>query len=220
MAKRLRDLEAHEKPREKLLKSGAPHLTDKELLMILLGTGTKGHDVRAVAEDIIGIVDKQGLRVQVEDLVEVRGVGEVKAIGIAAAFEFVRRRVRESGYKIAQPSDVYPLIRHYGTRKQEHFICVTLNGAHEVMNTNVVSIGLLNRTQVHPREVFADAITERAAAVVVAHNHPSGNLQPSREDLAVTKRLRDAGEILGIRVLDHLIFSDKNYYSLADHGQL
>ena len=160
--KRLRDTAVRERPRERLLASGAGALKDEELLMILLGTGTKDHDVRAVAAEIVKIVDEKGLLLRVEDITKVKGVGNAKATLIAAAFELVRRRVRETGVKIQRPADVYPLIRHYGDRKQEHFICITLNGANEMMHVRVVTIGLLNCTQVHPREVFADALAERA----------------------------------------------------------
>lgn len=215
-------------PREKLSRWGAAALSDVELLMILLRTGTKGHDVRAAARDLLRIVDNCGLNLQLDDMVardasgkvdsRVPGVGAVKAITVAAAFEFVRRRVPSRGIRVSKPTDVYQLIRHYGTRSQEYFLCVSLNGANEVVNIEVVTIGLLNSTQVHPREVFCRAIENRAAAVVVAHNHPSGQLQPSREDVLVTKRLRDAGEIIGIRVLDHLIISEVGYYSMNEGG--
>jgi DNA repair protein RadC len=113
---------------------------------------------------------------------------------------------------------VLPLIRHYADRKQEHFICVSLNGANEVIATRVVSVGLVNKTQVHPREVFADSITDRATAVIVAHNHPSGSLEPSREDFEITDRIKSPGEVLGIRLLDHIVFNQKGYYSFCEKG--
>ncbi|MCH9758814.1 MAG: DNA repair protein RadC [Proteobacteria bacterium] len=220
MEKKIFEMETKDRPREKLLKYGAEKLSDNELLMILLRHGGKGYSVGEIAKNILPIIDKKGIHLQQEDLVTVKGVGTQKSTTIAAAYELVRRRIREGGFKVTRPADVYPLMRHLGDRKQEHFICVTLNGANEVMEVRTVTIGLLNRTQVHPREVFADAIAERAASIVIAHNHPSGNLQPSTDDLKVTKRLREAGELLGIPVLDHLIFSSKGYYSLADAGQL
>jgi DNA repair protein RadC len=114
---------------------------------------------------------------------------------------------------------VYPLVRHYSDRKQEHFICLSLNGAHEVLAIRVVSIGILNKTIVHPREVFGDPISDRAAAIVVCHNHPSGQLEPSEEDIAITRRLSEAGELLGINLLDHLILSPRGgYYSFVESG--
>ncbi len=125
-----------------------------------------------------------------------------------------------SATRITVPSDILPVVRHYADRKQEHFLCLSLNGAHEVQSVRVVSIGLVNRTIVHPREVFADPLTDRAAAVVVAHNHPSGRVDPSMEDRDVTRRLKQAGDTLGIRLLDHLVFSTKGYYSFLEHGEL
>jgi DNA repair protein RadC len=113
-----------------------------------------------------------------------------------------------------------PWVRHYGDRRQEHFLCISLNGANEVITTRVVSVGLVNKTQVHPREVFAEPITDRASAVILAHNHPSGNLSPSKEDLQITRQLKEAGETLGITVLDHIIFSQKGHYSFLEQGEL
>ena len=224
MARRggLRGISKEDRPRERLAKYGAGHLTDEELMMVLLGSGTQGMDVAALAREIVKIIDarKRGEQLSLEELCSVHGMGQAKAMHIIAAYEFVRRRYREDGIKIQCPSDVYPMLRHYGAKRQEHFICVTLNGANIVMQVHPVTKGLLNRTQVHPREVFAAAIEERAASIILAHNHPSGNLEPSRDDLAATKRLKEAGELLGIPVLDHLIFSNKSYYSLADHNQL
>jgi DNA repair protein RadC len=148
------------------------------------------------------------------------GVGPAKASLIAAALEFARRRIRPEGLRISFPPDVLPLIRHYADRRQEHFISVSLNGANEVIAARVVSVGLVNKTQVHPREVFADPLTDCAAAVIVAHNHPSGTLEPSQEDIETTGRLKSAGEILGIRLLDHIVFNQKGYCSFLEKGLL
>ena len=123
------------------------------------------------------------------------------------------------GIKIETPVDVLPLVRHYGDRRQEHFLCISLNGANEVITTRIVSVGLVNKTQVHPREVFAEPITDRASAVILAHNHPSGNLAPSKEDLQITQQLKEAGETLGITVLDHIIFGQKGHYSFLEQGE-
>jgi len=113
--------------------------------------------------------------------------------------------IRPEGIKITSACDILPLISYLANRKQEHFVCVSLNGASEVIATRVVSVGLVNNVQVHPREVFADPITDRATAVIVAHNHPSGSVAPSQEDIEVTKRLKDAGNTLGIKLIDHII---------------
>jgi DNA repair protein RadC len=139
---------------------------------------------------------------------------------IAASLEFARRILCPGTHRIRFPADVLPLVRHYADRKQEHFLSLSLNGAHEVAATRVVSVGLVNRALVHPREVFAEALVDRAAAVVVAHNHPSGNVEPSPEDREVTIRLQKAGRTLGIALLDHIVFSQTGYFSFLEQGEL
>lgn len=218
--KRLVDLPKLERPREKLLSKGPEALSDLELLAILLGTGAKGHDVMTVAHRILQTVDRSNGKINLADLQKIEGVGAAKATLIAAAFELARRRIRPEGLKITFPPEVLPLIRHYADRKQEHFLCLSLNGANEVITTRVVSVGLVNKTQVHPREVFADPLTDRAAAIIVAHNHPAGSVMPSPEDIAVTKLLKVAGETLGIRLLDHIIFNQRDYYSFLEKGEI
>ena len=218
--KKIQDIPKRERPREKLQEKGAEALSDLELMAILVGRGTEGHDVMSVAERILKALDASHGKVHMEELRKIEGVGPAKATMIAAALEFSRRRIRPEGLKISFPPDVLPLIRHYADRKQEHFLCVSLNGANEVIASRVVSVGLVNKTQVHQREVFADPITDRAAAVIVAHNHPAGNLMPSKEDIEITKKLLAAGEVLGIRLLDHIVFNQKGYYSFLEHDEM
>jgi DNA repair protein RadC len=218
--KKISDIPNADRPRERLQSKGPEALSDNELLAILLGKGTKEHDVLSLAEKILKTMDENGGSPDFEKLKAIKGIGTAKASIIAAALEFARRRIRPEGLRIAFPADVLPLISHYADRKQEHFLCVSINGANEVITSRVVSVGLVNRTQVHPREVFADPITDRAAAVIVAHNHPSGSLTPSKEDLEITKQLKAAGETLGIRLLDHILFNQKGYYSLLEHNEL
>jgi len=211
---KIKDLPKNERPREKLLEKGARHLSDEELLAVILGKGTRKLDVLALAKKIVRIIDEKGIELEGVKLQEIEGIGAAKSALIAAAFEFVRRRIKPEGLKIKHAEDVLPLVQHYADRRQEHFIVVSLNGANEVLNVRVVTKGLVNRTQVHPREVFADVIADRACAVILAHNHTSSNLEPSDEDLAVTERLKAAGKILGIQVLDHLIFNQKGVFSI------
>lgn len=209
-----------ERPREKLQAKGPEALSDLELLAILLGSGTKGHDVMKVAGRILKALDGNPNQVSLKELQKIEGVGLAKATLIAASLEFARRRIRPEGLKISFPADVLPLIQNYADRKQEHFFCISINGANEVIKSRVVSVGLVNKTQVHPREVFADPITDRASAVIVAHNHPAGELTPSAEDKEITGQLKAAGEILGVRFLDHIIFNKKGYYSFLESGEL
>ena len=217
--KKISDMSKHDRPRERLLQKGAEALSDHELLAILLGSGTKKYDVMSVAERVLKTIDGNDGNPSIEELQKTEGIGLAKATLIAAALEFARRRIRPEGLRISFPADCLPLIRHYADRKQEHFICVSINGANEVIKSRVVSVGLVNKTQVHPREVFADPITDRASAVIVAHNHPAGTLTPSAEDIEITEQLKLSGETLGIRLLDHIIFNHKGYYSFLEHGE-
>lgn len=220
MVKRIDQIPKQDRPREKLLAKGAGALSDQELLAVLLGKGSAQLDVMTLAAKLARVLDEKGLGVRIEDLTGFDGVGEAKATLVLAAIEFARRRIKPEGLKINTPADVLPLIRHFADRKQEHFLAVTINGANEVLNVRVVSIGLIDRSPVHPREVFADALTDRASGIIVAHNHPAGSLEPSPSDMDATKQIKKAGEIIGIEVLDHIIFNRKGYYSFLESGRL
>ncbi|WDP89489.1 MAG: DNA repair protein RadC [Desulfobacter sp.] len=217
---KLKNLPEHLRPREKLLDRGAQSLSDKELLALVLGRGTARHDVLSLSEKLIPIIDEKGGALTLADLTKVPGIGRAGAAKLVAAFEFARRRIKPRGLKIQRPQEILPLIRHYGDRQQEHFLSVSLNGANEVMAVRVVTIGLVNKSQVHPREVFSDLIAERAAGLIAAHNHPSGDLSPSTEDREVTRRLKEAGTLLGIPLMDHIIFHGSDFYSFAAHNLL
>lgn len=220
MSKTIDQIPEADRPREKLLRKGAKALSDQELLAILLGKGTPAIDVMTLAEKLAKVVDEKGLNLRVEDLKQFGAVGDAKATLILAAIEFARRRIKPEGAKIETPADLLPHVRHYADRKQEHFLCATINGANEILNIRVVSMGLIDRSPVHPREVFADAVSDRACAIIVAHNHPSGTLEPSSSDLDVTRQLKAAGEVVGISVLDHIIFNRTGYFSFLENGLL
>ncbi len=177
-------------------------------------------DVMTLATELARVIDEKGLEVKAEDLTQFEGVGNAKAALILAAVEFARRRIKPEGSKIVTPADLLPHVRHYADRKQEHFLCATINGANEILNIRVVSIGLIDRSPVHPREVFADALSDRASGVIVAHNHPSGSLEPSPHDITITAQLKAAGAILGIELLDHIIFNRTGYFSFLEGGKL
>ncbi|MBN1637168.1 MAG: DNA repair protein RadC [Deltaproteobacteria bacterium] len=218
--KRISDIPKAERPREKLQQLGAGSLSDTELIAILLSSGTRKYDVMELSNRIIRAVDNNKGNPDLEELLSIDGVGPAKAMIISAALEFSRRRIRPEGMQISFPSDVLPLIQHHADRKQEHFLSISISGANEVIATQVVTIGLVNRSHVHPREVFADPITDRASAVIVAHNHLIGLLEPSKEDRDVTKMLKAAGKTLGIRLMDHIIFNKKGYYSFLEHDEM
>lgn len=195
-------------------------LSDQELLALLLGKGTPEMDVMTLAAKLVKVIDTKGLDIKAEDLKKFNGVGDAKAALVMAALEYARRRIKPDGAKIETPADLLPHVRHYADRKQEHFLCAGINGANEIISIRVVSMGLVDRTPVHPREVFAEALIERASAIIVAHNHPTGSLEPSTADIEITSQLKAAGEILGISLLDHIIFNRTGYYSFLEAGMI
>jgi DNA repair protein RadC len=215
-----RSLPLSQRPRERLIKFGAQSLSDRDLLAILLNTGVKGKNVCVLAEELLDRLEQDKEIPPVKELVRLTGLGESKASAVAAMLEFGRRRWAMTGIKISAPGDIFNTVRHYADRRQERFICLSLNGAHEILAVRVVTVGLVNRTIVHPREVFADPISDRSCAICVAHNHPSGALTPSMDDDEVTVTLWEAAKILGIRFLDHIIFSSAAYFSYRQMGRL
>jgi DNA repair protein RadC len=209
-----------ERPREKLKARGPASLSDKDLLAIILNTGIQGKNVIKLAEDLLSLLDRNKEIPSIQEISGLTGIGLSKACAVAAMLEFGRRQFGAFSECIKKPHDIFTHVRHFADRKQERFISLSLNGAHEVLAVRVVTIGLVNKTIVHPREVFADLIQDRAAAFCVAHNHPSGKLQSSPEDDEVTDRLQSAADILGLQFIDHIIFSETNWWSFRENGKL
>ena len=219
--KKIRDISECDRPREKIVSRGAASLSDIELIAAIIGSGTRDRDVFAVAKDVVDLLSDDPGQLTDQDLASVRGIGESKASQILACFELGRRYYRTGeSVKISSPQDVLPQVAFLSGQKQEHFVCITLNGANEVIATRTVTVGLLNHSLVHPREVFADAISDRAASVICVHNHPSNTLEPSSQDIAITRQLADAGELLGIKVLDHVIVAKSGFVSMKERGLL
>jgi DNA repair protein RadC len=216
--KAIKDMPEHTRPREKLREKGAAALTDEELVAAILGMGTAGIDVRTMANQVAGLILKHREDLTLDHLLSVPGMGLAKGGQILSAFELARRHLLKETVKIECAEDLLPLLTDITGKSQEHFVCISLNGANEVIEKRVVTIGLLDRSLVHPRDVYADVITDRAAAVIFAHNHPSGDLQPSDSDLKTQDQLVQAAKILGIRVLDHVIVSKKGYFSFQEAG--
>jgi DNA repair protein RadC len=216
--KTIKDMPEHSRPREKLREKGASALTDEELVAAILGMGTAGVDVRTIARQVAALIREHKARLTLEHLLAVPGVGLAKAGQILSAFELARRHLVKDSIKITVAQDILPLVSDIAGRQQEYFVCISLNGANEVIEKRIVTIGLLDKSPIHPREVFADVIADRAAAVIFAHNHPSGELQPSEADQRIHEQLTEAARILGIRVLDHIIVSKKGYFSFQENG--
>lgn len=201
-------------PREKLLRQGAEALSDTELISIILGSGTKGRHVSQISEVVLEVFNGRHDGTLRNALRTIKGIGAAKAAQLEAAIEFSRRRIAPRGYKVKNSNDVAPLVGFISNAKQEHLVCISLNGANEVIATRVVTVGLANMCHLHPREVFSDAITDRACAIILAHNHPSGELIPSSQDISITERIKQSGELLGITLLDHIIVSIQGHRSI------
>lgn len=217
--KSIKEMPLKERPREKLQQLGSSSLSDLQLLCCILGSGGRDRPVQDIAQDILEVV-KISDKTSYAELLTIPGLGEAKASVLCASLEFGRRFTSFRAKRFDSPASIFNAISHYSIRSQEHFIAVLLNGALEMIDTKVITIGLVNQTLVHPREAFCDALKQRSTAVVFAHNHPSGNLQPSQDDIELTQRLVHAGNILGIKVLDHIIFSEDDYISMAENGLL
>ncbi len=216
-----------ERPRERLFSLGARSLTLHELIALVVGAGGGGSSAATVAERIVRSTDgelRRLARMPARSLEEVEGVGSAVAARIAAALELGRRAAVEQvpeGDRVRGPADVHarmgPLLRDLS---QEEFHALLLNAQHRVLRTVLVTRGILDASLIHPREVFRAAVTEGAAAVILVHNHPSGDPTPSSEDRAVTRQLARAGRTLGIPVLDHVVVGDGRFCALSDEGPL
>ncbi|MFH0948788.1 MAG: DNA repair protein RadC [Elusimicrobiota bacterium] len=213
------DIDKIDLPREKLEKNGVSSLKDEELLAIILCTGYKGKNVLQFAKEILKQYPiRDFIKIPLSKLKQIKGVGIAKASGIVASIEFVKRGLDESVVAIKKPVDVIPYVLDIRDKKKEHFVVFYLNARNEILKRDFVSIGTLNASLVHPREVFKPAIEHSAASVIFIHNHPSGDTTPSEDDIKLTKRLISAANILGIEVLDHIIISKSSHLSMKGKG--
>lgn len=212
MSDRRKDL----RPREKLQARGAEALSDYELLMAIIGSGTAQADVTKIARDVRKLIAEKGSQLSYEDLLSIKSLGPAKATQIMAGYELWRRQFEVPDRPIIDsPEKAVEQLSDIRDKKQEYFVCLTLDGANRLIAKRIITIGTLTASLVHPREVFADAITDRAASIIVAHNHPSGNLEPSEADRDVTERLQRAGELLGIELIDHVVIAGGDYKSIV-----
>ncbi len=219
---KIKDIAKIERPREKLIKYGAGKLSNSELLAILMRTGGKGMNVVDMSEKILQKFSGSGLATASFDaLKETFGLGPAKACEIIACFELGRRLLKNKKHALLlSPEDVFKELKDMRDHKKEHFVIFYLNTLNQEIKRDIISVGTLNANLVHPREVFEPAVAHLAAQIIVAHNHPSGNVEPSHEDHEVTRRLVEAGKILGIEMLDHVIVSAAGFKSLKEEGML
>lgn len=205
-------------PREKLAKYGHEKLEWRELVAILLRTGTKWVPVSRLSKKVNKIIEEKGEHIGIIDLENIKWVWPVKAAQIICAFELAKRYFLQDAVCIESTDDVLSEVKERRNKKQEHLICLTLDGANRLISKRVVTIGLLNQSLIHPREVFAGAIEDRANSIILVHNHPSGTVYPSNEDKAVTQRLQKAADLLGIKFIDHIIITKERYWSFKEQG--
>lgn len=222
----IKDVPNCERPRERLLKEGASALSNQELIAIILGTGTKQESVIQLSQRLLHHF--QGLRLlkdaTIDELKMIKGIGSTKAIQLRAAIELgsrIHKLKNEDRIIIRSPEDVSNYVMEdMRFLTQEHFVCLYLNTKNHVMQKKTIFIGSLNASIVHPREVYKEAFRHSAASIICAHNHPSGDPSPSREDIEVTKRLVECGKVIGIELLDHIIIGDGTFTSLKEKGYI
>lgn len=220
----IRDVNMEDRPRERLLRQGAESLSNQELLAILLRTGTKEESVLVLANRVLNVFERLHhlKHATIEEMIAIKGIGEVKAIQLLAAIELGRRLAQKNNdekFTIRSPEDAATyLMPDMSSLNQEHFVALFLNIKNQVIHKQTIFIGSLNASIVHPREIFREAVKRSAASILCAHNHPSGVPTPSTEDIEVTKRIIEAGYIIGIEVIDHLIIGDHQFVSLKEKG--
>lgn len=218
----IQDMTLEERPREKMILNGAGSLTDAELLAILIRTGTKQFNAIQLGKAIIEKADniRYLQNITIEELESINGIGKTKAVQIKAALELGNRiaSYKPAKYKIKNPWDIYKYyMESLRYQYKEIFKVVLLNTKNEIITDVDISMGTLNSSLVHPREVFREAIRRSSNKIILLHNHPSGNAQPSKEDKSVTNRLKECGEIIGIEVVDHIIIGDGVYFSFKEN---
>lgn len=206
--------------RELTIDRGISYPTDTELLMMILGSGTKQTPVEELAGKVSDLILSCDYEKLLTRLLKINGMGKSKALSIMAALELGKRSSRSQNVKIKHPQDVLPYVLQYSTKKQEHFISIYLNGAHEILQVKVNSIGTATQAIITPRDLFFDAIKGDASSMVICHNHPSGKCNPSEHDIKTTSQLIEGAKLLGIDLLDHVIFSAKDYFSFRENNLL
>lgn len=223
----IRDLPLSERPRERLLKLGTEALSVQELLALILGRGTKGESVMFTAQKLLSKFGnlKNIASASIEELTQVNGIGTAKATQLKAALELGKRLEEHSTdtkeHTIRSPEDVIKAVKNkLKGKKREHFLTICLDTRNHLINIHTISVGSLDSSIVHPREVFKEAISSSAASVIFVHNHPSGDPTPSEDDIKLTKRLVEVGEIMGIEILDHIIVCDKSHFSMKSKSIL
>ena len=219
---KLKDIPQIDRPRERFLEKGPDALSKSELLAILLGSGIKGKNVKQLSEQIIRKFSNKFLDITVDDLLEIPGIGKAKALQIVSALALIKRFYEELGPKdniVLSAQDAVSLTSEIRDKKKEYLVCLYLNARNALLKKEVISIGTLDKSLLHPREIFGPAVELRAAGVVLLHNHPSGDVEPSKQDIEVINKILEAGKIMGVNVIDFIIVSEKDIHSVFQSSQ-
>src|SRR3989338_2079056 len=219
---KIKDMPRIDRPREKFLKKGADALSKSDLLAILLGSGIKGKNVRELSESIIKKFGKNFLNITVADLLEISGIGQAKALQISSAISLVKRFYDEKKPQenlILTAKDAIALNYDIKEKKKEYLVCLFLNARNTLLKKEIISIGTLDKSLIHPREIFGPAVELRSAGIILLHNHPSGDPTPSEQDKEVFYKIIEAGKIMGVNVLDFIIIGDEKNYSFFEYLQ-
>jgi len=202
--------------RNKLFSRGAASLSDLELLQVMIGSGGKDNDFKQIAKNLNAVIQKTGIsNLTIDDIRAIKGIGDAKAAMVFAMLEFSRRKyTKQTAPLIDSPEKAAEQFSYIREKRQEYFSMLTLDGARRLIDKRTITVGTLMSSLVHPREVFAPAIEDRAASIIIGHNHPSGMLDISEQDREVTKRIRLAGELLGIKLDDHIIVAGDAFVSV------
>jgi len=214
---KLKDIPKIDRPRERFLEKGSDALSKSELLAILIGSGIKGKNVKQLSEQIIRKFGNKFLDITVDDLLEIPGIGKAKALQIVSALALVKRFYEELGPKdniVLSAQDAVSLTSEIRDKKKEYLVCLYLNARNSVLKKEVISIGILDKNIIHPREIFGPAVELRAASIVLLHNHPSGDVTPSKQDIEVINKILEAGKIMGVNVIDFIIVSESDIHSI------
>lgn len=223
----IKDIPKSDRPIERLINNGAEFLSDSEILAILIKTGTREKSAKTIADEILKKYKSLNelKNINLEQLTKIKGIGVTKAVSILAAFELSRRINNQimslNETKITNSSLVFEYYKNkIGDKNQEYFYCLYLNTAKKVIKDKLLFIGTVNKSVVHPREIFKEAYLLSASGIICVHNHPAGSVFPSKEDINLTKKLVEIGELLGVKIIDHVIITNNNYYSFFENNDI
>ena len=226
MSVKIKEIPLSERPRERLINFGAENLSDEELLAIILKTGFKDMSVKELSAYILSVFGgiKNLKNINYNEVKNIKGIGEAKACSLAALSEISKRMNRKivslKGVRLNHSDKVFDFYKTKINSSQEQFYCVYLDAGKKVIEEKLLFIGTANYSLIHPRDIFKEAYLINATGVICVHNHPSGDVKPSKEDINMTIRLREVGVIVGIKVIDHVIIGDDKYYSFLENGEI